>query len=797
MRCHHPAPLPNRKSCKKMPSSMSTPLSVRRADRARLKKEMAAIISPTSATPLVDVSNSFVSPPAKQSELPSEASPIHSAQQLQSAKNKSSDQPPPLPEPTSPARHAPPPTAPPATFGDSAEVLEHISNELQQIVHELGDGDIPQRLSRLREGATLHAARCRTAASGADDAPHAEQTIAPMRSAPPPPPPPHHQPSSPPRPTPADSGGNGRRGNAAVATVATPPPLVAQPSRSPSTPSYGETGVATSRLQARWRGQLFRRSALGRSVHQIRKRGHASRALLTSEIAYGERLHTLLSKLLAPLHAPLHQHSNAVETREGTTDATSVAEQLASFVALVQTLINLSRMLVAQLGAAANTPAAPSAAAASTLLALLPSYKCYTLYVASLASAQTMLASMRDADAAVASMLHAAECAAGESAASLLLAPTQRLPQYAECVERMLSLTPLDASERTAFCRALSAVHELVDRVNACLADHASRVKVVELAAVLAPALAAHTESIGGGGGGGGALSDGGLAAPHRRFLFDGPISELALDDARSEGSPRHAILFNDILIVLAREDGSEVACAEAPSDPLAALSSTISTMRVVECISLAKVQAKSLREHVRPNHASSGVASGGEGSAEGGCCAFELWSMAQIWRYAAPSAEARAAWVERLQAQIRCLLASFKQRGRSLAFLPQNVQQLRTQLQALSSEKRRVEQRVLQLTAEMSTLDERAHAERKQVPRLVRMARRSVVASGAELARHRAQLVELNEAARAHDARKQELQGETDGCVQKLYELSHALEAMDEQHNDEALLQAILFSAA
>ena len=59
------------------------------------------------------------------------------------------------------------------------------------------------------------------------------------------------------------------------------------------------------------------------------------------------------------------------------------------------------------------------------------------------------------------------------------------------------------------------------------------------------------------------------------------------------------------------------------------------------------------------------------------------------------------------LQAQVRFLLASFKQRGKSLAFLPQNVQLLRSQLATLTHEKRAVEEKVLELTAAMCALDE------------------------------------------------------------------------------------------
>lgn len=80
----------------------------------------------------------------------------------------------------------------------------------------------------------------------------------------------------------------------------------------------------------------------------------------------------------------------------------------------------------------------------------------------------------------------------------------------------------------------------------------------------------------------------------------------------------------------------------------------------------------------------------------EGGAIfGFELWSMAKIWRFAAPSEEERRVWVKLLQKQIRFLLASFKQRGKSLAFLPQNVTVLREQLDSMQQQRAEIEEQV------------------------------------------------------------------------------------------------------
>lgn len=649
------------------------------------------------------------------------------------------------PTPSATSSEAPPIACPPTPSpGVSASFLARVALDLAECAAEIESDPMRQtlrdRLVSIQADVEAHGARYRAVAmplplTALETADASSQRDAPAPAAARPPP-------------------------------ATPPPRIChQESGSTEgklTPSYGDTTRSASKLIARWRGRATRVSATGHTVAALRQRGRAAHELLQSELAYSATLRELLTRCFAPLLTKGGGGGGALA---------GPLKSLAAFFGTLQVLLNLSGMMVAQLSAAADTPCAPSAAAASTLLALLPSYKCYTLYVSALTTAQHTLASMREADDSVHELLASAEANAGDSLTNLLVAPARRLPNYGLYVERMLKLTPLDAHERTAFCRALGAVNELCAVVDSSLADHESRAKVAEMAAILGPSLKRHPQ-----------LADG-LAVPHRRWLCEGPLVELALDDHHgTRGTTRHAVLFNDMLLVLSEERQSKARAVAAVVATGALTGGTPSpnAVHVIECISLAKVQVKSLPP----------------GGAAGGRWAFELWSMARIWRYSAPSESARDAWVERLQAQVRSLLASFKQRGRSLAFLPQNVQALRARLLALHEEKQLVEQKVIEYTAQMCSLDERSQLDKAAIARLQRAARRSM-GSGAELAAKRAELAQLKVAAVEAADKYAEMQATTDACVEKLYELSNALDTTDEQHNGDSLLQFMLFSSA
>jgi len=62
-------------------------------------------------------------------------------------------------------------------------------------------------------------------------------------------------------------------------------------------------------------------------------------------------------------------------------------------------------------------------------------------------------------------------------------------------------------------------------------------------------------------------------------------------------------------------------------------------------------------------------------------------------------------------------LLAAFKQRGKSIAFLPQQVEKLRAELGALHTARRRAEAEVLLLTSEVCALDSQLQAARGRPP--------------------------------------------------------------------------------
>ena len=662
-----------------------------------MKAEMQAVIA-TAATPLADRSNwrpaaenaahpsiSVVGTPQSPGGASESAhASIPATPPFQADGEFTSDH---MPQSRSPSTEPPAAAAAPTAL-ELAAVLERAAAELLEGAEVLRNEEptaplvaLQQRLSVLERDLARHGARCRacaaataflepggsgaaTGGSGLGSSSSSSSGCMPLT---PPPPPP--QPHSKPMLGDGDGGRDGRHacgeaaasgGDESARLCRTPP--ASPPRRHGSsplvlTPSYGDTGMAASRLQARWRGKLQRQAADAQHVPALRLRGRAAHALRQSESEYGELLGRVLAHVLPPLR------------RQRVQSGTVPAETLASLVAHLQVLRNLSRIMTAQLAAAASAPVAPSAAAASTLLALLPSYKIYMLYVGVLPGMLQRLAALRAEDSEADAMLCEAESAAGATArvggdgpssldstvTALLTAPTRRLAEYSGHVEAMLQHTPVDALERADFCRALMAVNELCALVDSALADHDGRARVGVLATTLAPALAGHPQ-----------LPDG-LAVPHRRFVCEGALTELSLDGCASDGRPRRVYLFNDMMLVLTAksatdEEGGRALCLDGGDEgdcqgggEADGAADSVVQQQFVECISLAKVQVKNLPE-------SSSVGAAGHARS-----AFELWSMARIWRYAAPSEADRAHWVERIQLQVRALLASFKQRGKSL----------------------------------------------------------------------------------------------------------------------------------
>ncbi|KAL3923605.1 MAG: hypothetical protein SGPRY_004166 [Prymnesium sp.] len=318
---------------------------------------------------------------------------------------------------------------------------------------------------------------------------------------------------------------------------------------------------------------------------------------------------------------------------EGTLDARAVFGN-------VQVLLNLSRTLVAQLevGGSANDP--PSLSCASALLSILPSLRLYVNYTSTHLEAQQLLGRLTREDESFCLWLLSAEAQGGESEhlRPLLLAPVGRISCYRDHLRRLVELTPPEGRGGDVLARALASISELCTSIDFSLEEGESRYKVgllhSEFGEMLGPPMA------------------------HRRFVYEGELAELVVERGRTTATRRNVILFNDGLLLTTG--------AHTARDAL-------------ECISLAKVQVKLLPERT-------------EGGAIFG---FELWSMAKIWRFAAPSEEERRVWVKLLQKQIRFLLASFKQRGKSLAFLPQNVTVLREQLDSMQQQQAEIEEQV------------------------------------------------------------------------------------------------------
>ena len=409
----------------------------------------------------------------------------------------------------------------------------------------------------------------------------------------------------------------------------------------------------------------------------------------------------------------------------------------------LQVLLNLSRLMRSELRRLSATTLAPSRACATTLLSLLPTYKVYQQYVAGCHAAQEALVALRSrAEGAAAKLLSAAEHSSGLRLGELLVMPVRRLPTYAQAIERMLEETPIEAPERSELCQALSAVHDLCEQMEDALGEQQSRLRVLELDAQYGAALRPH-------------LPDG-LVLPHRRFLVEGTLSALALQP--SDAPTRLvAFLFNDLLLCVEAESGA-----------------------VHECIALAKVQIKLLHEL--------------EGEGGGGTYAFELWNISKVWRFAADSEEERTAWVEQIQQQVRFLLASFKQRGKSLAFLPQNVQALRQQLAKLHKQKETIEGQVLELTTGMCKLDaELLNGRRRLAEVRAEAAARGGAAEGVAEAGEEEVCAQIG----SGEQLKAQKQAEAIKLVEELMLINSALESTDERHNDDSMLQYMLFSSA
>ena len=396
--------------------------------------------------------------------------------------------------------------------------------------------------------------------------------------------------------------------------------------------------------------------------------------------------------------------------------------------------------MVAQLQASAEGSAPPSSICSATLLSLLPSLKVYQQYVSGYHTASQLMQKLITDNTTFQRVVGEAEAAgdANERLAVLLVAPVRRLPNYGMYIERMIKLTPVDAAERGCFCQALGALQELCSFVDSSLAEHESRRRVGELHAEFGSVL--------------------GPAMPHRRFLAEGELRELLVERGRATSALRQVVLLNDVLFCTTPSSGGG--------------------REAHDCISLAKVQVKLLPDAI-------------DGPAP---YAFELWSIAKIWRFGAVTEAERTKWVSQIQQQVRYLLASFKQRGKSLAFIPQNVTLLRERLCTLQKQRQTIEQQVVDLTREMSLLEEELSKDRQRLVALERPHnRRSASVEPPRLGEYE----DVKERVLVHEATRASLQGVANKCIEELFDLSNILDATDEQHNDDSLLQYMLFSSA
>ncbi|KAJ1638379.1 hypothetical protein T492DRAFT_858640, partial [Pavlovales sp. CCMP2436] len=206
------------------------------------------------------------------------------------------------------------------------------------------------------------------------------------------------------------------------------------------------------------------------------------------------------------------------------------------------------------------------------------------------------------------------------------------------------------------------------------------------------------------------AVLPGGLAQPHRRFVREGTAHELPPPSA--EGASAWAvrlIMFNDVLLI---------------STP-----GMLGRHTVREALSLAKARVRALGDATEPDDTN---------DADG------------------TAVSAKHAWVKALRKQ------RFKARGRSLAFLPQNVCMLRLQLEAAGRERAAVEaQELCALEGEVGGTEE-ASSERLA---LLLQSKRLM------------------------------LQGQIGHHVARLSQISEMLELTTAKHDGDSLLQFMLFS--
>ena len=564
-----------------------------------------------------------------------------------------------------------------------------------------------------------------------------------------------------------------------------------------------ECEIAAIRLQSTMRGIETRRSMRG-DIMAVQTRTAAALAFRFSEREYKRQLTMLHANFYAPLAA-----------------AGVPPTALRPIFGNVQVLLNLSDMMLAELvkQEATDTTVSPSAACARALLAMLPMFRVYQQYVSGRSEALAALNMLRegrqkgadtahvlkDLEAAMAArtlgtdVLSAAivqdSTATAEAASKqggigvprnleeLLDAPTHRVAAYTSQLAKILDATAKASRFRAIIEQALRFSSDLVAQLDSSLAEQASRLRVSELHTELSQSLGSVLLTV----------VPEGLALPHRRFLCEGKL-DLVQDSAEKQCELHAVYLFNDLLLLVADEVVRGDQIDGSPPVELGVHGSGGAREPRVECIGLAKVQIKVLHDLDEKGWSVTGPTTGAKAI---GFFPFELWSLQRSWRLAARTEEERSRWVEAIQQQVRFLLAAFKQRGRSLAFLPQTVQSLRSKLVNLLREQRRHEAEILLLTDEMCILDANLQAGRQALTAVSFRDRRLSIAihglqAGPSSAR---QIQSLRRRVTRGTLERAELQRVANGCVEQLLTTLSALEETHDSYNDDSLIQYMLFS--
>jgi len=216
-----------------------------------------------------------------------------------------------------------------------------------------------------------------------------------------------------------------------------------------------------------------------------------------------------------PMASPEHIRSKSSGSRRfswlgGARDPSTYlnAEQHSTLFRAVHTLLPLHFDLLQQLHEAvqAGTQAAetentgssalvaPSTAGCvevgNVMLQFSPFFKMYNQYVAGHSAALTLLGELTATEGGFADWLRRMEMSpegGGQTLASFLIMPVQRVPRYALLLKELLGQTPESHCDHGPMQKALGVVESSASRINTAISEHAFRQQVVQLQAALSP----------------------------------------------------------------------------------------------------------------------------------------------------------------------------------------------------------------------------------------------------------------------------------------------------------------------